>query len=173
MLFLILVTTLLIVGWAFGRRGDKSPMSPVAGLEIERYMGTWYEIARFDHFFERRLVDVKAEYRLLANGRIAVENSGVDYRSGRHKRARGKAYATQTPGHLRVSFFWFFYADYKVLELDEHYRWALVGGKSSRYLWILARTPSLDVPVLNHILQLADRRGYRTERLLFVDQSES
>ena len=80
--------------------------------------------------------------------------------------------ATAMPGRLRVSFFWFFYSDYNVLELGPDYDWALVGGGSSKYLWILSRTPRLPSRTLNHILRLAEARGYRTGKLLFVDQGQ-
>ena len=76
------------------------------------------------------------------------------------------------PGRLRVSFFWFFYSDYNVLELGPDYDWALVGGGSSKYLWILSRTPRLPSRTLNQILRLAEARGYRTGKLLFVDQGQ-
>ena len=143
-----------------------------AVFDLRRYMGTWYEIARYDHSFERRLAGVQAHYELLSDGRVTVENSGVDYRSDRRKRARGKARAPAMPGRLRVSFFWFFYSDYNVLELGPDYDWALVGGGSSKYLWILSRTPRLPSRTLNHILRLAEARGYRTGKLLFVDQGQ-
>ncbi len=83
---------------------------------------------------------------------------------------RGKARTTSDPGRLRVSFFWFFYSDYDVLELGEEYDWALVGGSSPKRLWILSRTPRLPAPTLDRILRLAARRGYDTERLIFVEQ---
>lgn len=106
---------------------------------------------------------MQARYELRPDGRIGVFNSGTDYRSGRCKRARGKACAGQVPGRLRVSFFWVFYSDYNVMEL---------GGGSAKYLWVLSRTPTLPAHTLNRILRLAERRGYRTDRLLFVDQGQ-
>lgn len=169
---LLLIVALLILGAvAVAAASDRIDRRPVAVFDLRRYMGTWYEIARYDHPFERRLTAVQAHYWLLPNGRVAVENSGVDYRSDRPKRARGKAYATAMPGRLRVSFFWVFYSDYNVLELGYTYDWALVGSSSSKYLWILARTPRLPSHTLNHILRLAEARGYATGKLLFVDQS--
>lgn len=170
-IIVLLVVALLILGVvAFAATANRTDRSPVATLDLNRYMGVWYEIARYDHSFERGLANVRASYELLPGGRVAVENSGVDFRSGRRKRARGKAYASSVPGRLRVSFFWFFYSDYNVLALDDDYRWALVGSSSPKYLWILSRTPTLPSRTLNHIMQLAEERGYRTEKLLFVDQ---
>lgn len=170
---LLLAAALLILGAvAVAAASDRTDRMPVAVFDLRRYMGTWYEIARYDHSFERRLAGVQAHYELLSDGRVTVENSGVDYRSDRRKRARGKARATAMPGRLRVSFFWFFYSDYNVLELGPDYDWALVGGGSSKYLWILSRTPRLPSRTLNHILWLAEARGYRTGKLLFVDQGQ-
>lgn len=159
----LLASALLVIGVAYGRAADRTDRTPVPSFDLARYMGTWYEIARYDHPFERGLAGVQARYELRPDGRIGVFNSGTDYRSGRCKRARGKACAGQVPGRLRVSFFWVFYSDYNVMEL---------GGGSAKYLWVLSRTPTLPAHTLNRILRLAERRGYRTDRLLFVDQGQ-
>ena len=155
----LLAAALLVIGVP----ADRTDRTPVPSFDLARYMGTWYEIARYDHPFERGLAGVQARYELRPDGRIGVFNSGTDYRSGRCKRARGKACAGQVPGRLRVSFFWVFYSDYNVMEL---------GGGSAKYLWVLSRTPTLPAHTLNRILRLAERRGYRTDRLLFVDQGQ-
>lgn len=166
---LLLIAALLILAVvALIAASDRTDRRPVALFDLDRYLGTWYEVARYDHPFERGLTDVQARYERLPGGRIAVENSGVELRTGRRRLAHGKAYALAVPGRLRVSFFWIFYADYNVLELGDDYEWALVGGSSSKYLWILARTPSLPARTVNHILRLAEARGYRTGKLLFT-----
>ena len=91
---LLLAAALLILGAvAVAAASDRTDRMPVAVFDLRRYMGTWYEIARYDHSFERRLAGVQAHYELLSDGRVTVENSGVDYRSDRRKRARGKARA--------------------------------------------------------------------------------
>jgi lipocalin len=129
---LLLAAALLIPGAvAVAAASDRTDRMPVAVFDLRRYMGTWYEIARYDHSFERGLAGVQARYELRPDGRIGVFNSGTDYRSGRCKRARGKACAGQVPGRLRVSFFWVFYSDYNVMELGGDYDWALVGGGSA------------------------------------------
>ena len=168
----LLAAVLLVIGVVYGRAADRTDRTPVPSFDLARYMGTWYEIARYDHPFERGLAGVQARYELRPDGRIGVFNSGTDYRSGRCKRARGKACAGQVPGRLRVSFVWVFYSDYNVMELGGDYDWALVGGGSAKYLWVLSRTPTLPAHTLNRILRLAERRGYRTDRLLFVDQGQ-
>jgi lipocalin len=142
----------------------------VTALDVERYMGVWFEVARYDHSFERGLEQCKALYTLLPDGRIVVENSGVDSHNGKFRLSVGKAKAGDKAGQLRVSFFWFFYSDYNILALGDEYDWALVGSKSAKYLWILSRTPSLAEETLNHILDIATQRGYDTSKLLWVRQ---
>jgi lipocalin len=142
----------------------------VAKLDVRRYMGQWYEIARYDHRFERHLEYCKALYTLMPDGKIVVENSGIDSRSGKRKVALGKAKAGSRSGQLRVSFFLFFYSDYNVLALGDNYDWALVGSKSPKYLWILSRTPSLPESTIEHILTIARERGYDTDKLIWVRQ---
>lgn len=114
-------------------------------FELTKYLGTWYEIARFDHPFERGLQGVTATYSLKPDGKIKVLNQG--YKNSLHgklNKAVGKAKLTspETPRNLLVSFFWIFYAPYNILELDPDYRYALIGSSSSNYLWILSRTPN-------------------------------
>jgi len=145
----------------------------VDDLDIERYLGTWYEIARFPHSFERNLVGVTATYSLREDGKIKVVNRG--YRrslEGRPSKAVGKAKIPDKndPARLKVSFFLFFYGDYFVLELDEDYRWAMVGSSSPDYFWILSRTPQMDRETLGMLLENARRRGYDLDRLIMVEQ---
>ena len=144
--------------------------STVEDLDVKRYMGRWYEIARYDHRFERDLDHCEAFYTLEPTGKIGVRNSGINYRTGLLKITDGKAKLGKYPGQLRVSFFLFFYSDYNVLALGKDYDWALVGSKSPKYLWILSRTPSLPEKTLEHILAEAQARGYDTDRLIWVRQ---
>lgn len=145
----------------------------VPSLDLDRFLGRWYEIARFDHRFERNLEAVETDYALRSDGRISVENRGIDARTGRRAAAHGKARTTRAPGRLRVSFFWFFYSDYNILERGDDYEWLLIGSRSPKYLWILSRRPHLDVETTNRILRLARRRGYATSQLLFIDQPDA
>lgn len=158
-----------------GYRHRKLDTGTVGELDLNRYLGRWYEIARFDHRFERNLVGVTAEYSLLPDGKIRVVNSGylLDF-DGHYKRAVGKAKRPDPskPGQLKVSFFLWFYTDYNVMELGEDYDYALVGSSTDRYLWILSRTPSLPMPTLNRLIDRAYARGYDTDRLLWVPQKE-
>ena len=142
----------------------------VSNLDVERYMGRWYELARYDHRFERNMERCEAYYSLEPNGKILVRNSGVDAKTGLLRVTDGKAKLGKHPGQLRVSFFLFFYSDYNILALGEDYDWALVGSSSPKYLWILSRTPSLPEPTIEHILAIARERGYDTDKLIWVRQ---
>lgn len=139
----------------------------VKELDLQRYLGTWYEIARYDHRFERGLQGVTATYSMRDDGKIKVLNQGYENTlDGKLSVAEGKAKLTDDPGKLKVSFFWIFYSDYLVMELDENYQWALIGSNSDKYLWILSRTPKLEDNVKNLILHKAEKRGYDTSKLI-------
>ena len=142
--------------------------TPVAALDLNRYLGEWYEIARFDHSFERGVEQAKANYTQNADGTIKVVNSGI--KDGKPKTAIGKGKMTDTPGLLRVSFFGPFYADYRVMLIDEDYTYALVGSGGADYLWILSRTSGLSETAKSELLSEAKRRGYDTGKLIWVEQ---
>lgn len=142
--------------------------SVVPALDLNRYLGSWYEIARFDHRFERGMEQTKANYILREDGHIDVLNTGI--KDGKEKTAKGKAKLTDTPALLRVSFFGPFYSDYRVMLLDKEYQYALVGSGSDNYLWILSRTPKLADDVKTTLLDEARRRGYDTDKLIWVKQ---
>lgn len=146
----------------------------VKTLDLNRYMGKWFEVARIDHRFEHQLVGVITEYTLLPNGEIQVENSGYwgDF-SGSFKRAKGKAKMVDPskPGKLKVTFFLWFYAEYNIMELDENnYNYALVGSNTSEYLWLLSRTPQLPAETIQLLVSKAKQRGYDTSMLKWVKQ---
>ncbi|MEI3528569.1 lipocalin family protein [uncultured Alistipes sp.] len=170
--YMLLLVVVLALAVGYCRAGREVNRTPVRTFDLNRYLGTWYEIARFDFRFERGLDHVQATYERRPDGLILVRNSGREVRTGKRRVAEGKARLTKVPGRLRVSFFWIFYSQYNVLELGEEYEWALVGGRSAKYLWILSRTPELPPETYHHIVQLARARGYDTDRLLVVDQSE-
>ena len=142
--------------------------APVSAFDLNRYLGEWYEIARFDHSFERGVEQAKANYTQNADGTIKVVNTGV--KAGKQKTAIGKGKTTDTPGLLRVSFFGPFYADYRVMLIDKEYSHALVGSGSADYLWILSRTPGLPETAKSELLAEAQRRGYDTDKLIWVEQ---
>ena len=133
--------------------------STVKELDIHRYMGKWYEIARYDHSFEKGMTHVMTEYSLEKNGK-------PKFIVGKAKQPDPKEY----PGRLKVSFFLWFYADYYILELAEDYQYALIGSSSDNYLWILSRTPKMTKAQLNGLLQNIAQRGYDLSKLIFVEQ---
>lgn len=142
-------------------------------FDLNRYLGTWYEIARFNHSFEKGLEGVTATYSLRNDGLIKVLNQG--YKGGLDgtlSKAVGKAkLATDlSPRNLKVSFFWIFYAPYNILELDPDYQYALIGSNSSRYLWILSRSPQMDESVFQMLLSKAKDRGYDISSIIRVKQ---
>lgn len=152
-----------------GCRSVKVDNTPIVTVDLQRYLGQWYEIARLDHYFERGMEQTVAEYTKLDDGYIQVINSG--FKDGKFKTSVGKAKVTATPGLLRVSFFGPFYSDYRILMLDENYQYALVGGSSYEYLWILSRTPVISNAVKSMILVEAQRRGYDIDKLIWVKQN--
>ena len=143
-------------------------LAQVSRVDLSRYLGQWYEIARFDHWFERGMSHTKATYTMREDGCIRVVNTGI--KDGKAKVATGKGKRTHLQGLLRVSFFWPFYGDYRILWVDENYQHALVGGDSSEYLCILARTSTIDESIKNTILSEAKRRGYDIDKLIWVEQ---
>jgi apolipoprotein D and lipocalin family protein len=145
----------------------------VKEFEIEKYLGTWYEIARFDHSFERDLAGVTATYSFREDGKIKVVNSGYKGSlNGPKSDITGKAKIPNpaVPSKLKVSFFLFFYGDYYVLELDREYQWAAVGSSSDKFLWILSRSPQMDENLYTDITNKLAARGYDTSKLIRVEQ---
>jgi len=145
----------------------------VKELDIEKYLGTWYEIARYDHSFERGLVGVTATYSHRKDGKIKVVNAGYKGTlDGQRSEAVGKAKIPNPaiPSKLKVSFFWFFYGDYFVLELDKDYKWAVIGSSSDKYLWILSRRPQMNDELYQKILNGLTQRGYNVSQLIKVKQ---
>jgi len=145
----------------------------VKEFDLNRYLGTWYEIARYDHRFERALVGVTATYSLREEGKIRVVNRGYKGSfDGKMSEAIGKAKIPDPnqKSRLKVSFFLFFYADYLIMELDPDYQWAVVGSKSDNYLWILSRKPIIEEDLYQEILEKLRNRGYNTGKLIKVEQ---
>lgn len=169
---LLLLFTLSLLA---GCTGVPEGVQPVRGFALERYLGTWYEVARLDHGFERGLTDVTATYSRPDDGGIDVLNRGWDPAKGAWREVRGRAYFLDTPqvASLKVSFFGPFYGGYHVFALDPNYRWALVSGPSRDYFWILARTPDLPEAQLLELIDRAGRAGFATAALIYPTHARS
>lgn len=154
-----------------GCTGVPDGVSVVTGFEIDRYLGTWYEIARLDHSFERGLSAVTANYSLRDDGGVEVINRGFNSNSGEWETAVGKAYfvGANDVGQLKVSFFGPFYGGYNIVELDKSgYQYSLVAGPNRDYLWILNRTPRMEPDILQSLVDKARELGFATGELIIV-----
>jgi len=148
-------------------------VQPIDDFELDRYLGTWHEIARLDHRFERGLSRVTANYSLRDGGGVTVLNRGFSSSSGKFTEAIGKAYyvGKASTGHLKVSFFGPFYGSYVIFNLDPQYQHAFVSGYNKKYLWLLSRTPAVSEAVVNQFKSEAERLGFDVSELIMVDQS--
>ncbi len=142
----------------------------VTNFDAKKYLGTWYEIARFDYRFEKNMDNVTAQYSLKDNGNIRVFNSGHDYKKETWKSSTGEAKfrISKTVGALKVSFFKPFYAGYNVVAIDEEYQYALVAGRNLKYLWLLSRKKTIPESVKQSYIKLAEEIGYDTNKLIWV-----
>lgn len=148
-------------------------ITPVDDFELNRYLGTWYEIARLDHSFERGLTHITAEYSPREDGGIKVINKGYSAADNQWKVAEGKAYFVRNPhqGYLKVSFFGPFYGAYVVFELDkEDYQYAFVTSYDKSYLWLLARTPTVSEELIGRFVQRSSELGFEVNRLIYPQQ---
>jgi apolipoprotein D and lipocalin family protein len=150
--------------------GDADKYPTVSGFEVNRYLGTWYEIARLDHSFERGLDKVSADYSLREDGGLKVVNRGFDTKKQKWHEAIGKAYFVETPdiAKLKVSFFGPFYGAYNIIALDKtNYSYVMItGGKD--YFWILSRSPHLSAEIKNELLTKARALGFDTSKLIYL-----
>ena len=157
-----------------------NPPQTVDTVDVERYMGVWYEIAKFPVVFQRGLVGITAEYILEEDGRIRVINRGLKGAfDGEESSIKG--YATtpnpEEPAKLRVRFDPFpvslFPGDYWIVELDEEYAYAVVSGPSRNMLWILSRTPSMAESQYEGIIQGLEERGFDMTKIQRTPQLDS
>ncbi|MCP1438541.1 apolipoprotein D and lipocalin family protein [Erwinia persicina] len=147
-------------------------VTPIEGFNADLYLGSWYEIARLDHRFERGLDHVTATYSKRDDGGLKVINRGFNVKKQRWQESIGKAYFTGSPSQaaLKVSFFGPFYGGYNVIALDKDYQHALVCGPNRNYLWILSRTPQLDGKVKEELTAKARQAGFDVNKLIWVKQ---
>ncbi|WP_394173387.1 lipocalin family protein [Thalassotalea litorea] len=153
-------------------------VQPVEDFELSRYLGTWYEVARLDHSFERGLDQVTAEYTVDEDGNVVVLNKGFDTEDKQWSTAKGKAKFVNgsTIGHLKVSFFGPFYSSYVISHLQEAgngkgmYQTAYVVGYDTDYVWLLSRTPTIDDREKQQFIEHVAKFGVNTDELIWVNQ---
>lgn len=149
-------------------------IEPVKQFELSRYLGTWYEIARLDHSFERRLSRVTARYSMKDDGGVKVINRGFSAKEQAWEQAEGKAYFMDSAdiGYLKVSFFGPFYGAYVIYELDKAaYQYAFIASYNRDYLWFLSRTPVVDDGLKQQFVSQAKSLGFATEQIIWVKQN--
>ena len=163
-----LLTLPLLLTGCLGMPGG---VKPVSGFELDRYLGTWYEVARLDHSFERGLSNVTAKYSLRDDGGVQVINRGYAEKKGEWDQAEGKAYfvGDESEGYLKVSFFGPFYGSYVVFELDQDdYQYAFISGPDPSYLWLLSRTPEVSDEIKQQFESEAKALGFNVDELIWV-----
>jgi apolipoprotein D and lipocalin family protein len=145
------------------------PLQVVPYVDLNRYIGVWYEIARYPNSFQKDCVGSKATYELRADGKISVLNECYDKSfEAKLRSAKGKAWVVDkgTNAKLKVSFFWFFAGDYWIIDLGKDYEYAVVGHPKRKYLWILSRTKTIDEQVYKNILSRLQNKQYDTSKLM-------
>jgi apolipoprotein D and lipocalin family protein len=168
-----MIASTLLAGATGGTRKDELEVVP--SVDLSRYVGQWYEIARLPNRFEKKCADsVTATYALQPDGKIKVVNR-CRKANGEYTTATGKAKIVdkKTNAKLKVTFFWPFYGDYWILDLGANYEYAVVGDPSRDYLWILSRTPQIDEALYQRLLAKMSALGFRTERMIRTAQPPS
>lgn len=147
------------------------PLRTVESVDLERYAGTWYEIASFPARFQRGCTATTARYGVRDDGRVSVRNRCL--RDGEERAIEGVAWPVdESNARLRVRFFWPFAGDYQVIALDPDYRWAVVGHPSRDYLWILSRTARIDDALYERLVGEARAQGFDVGRLARTPQPD-
>ena len=166
-----LLTVLLILFITGGCTGIPEGIKPVNNFDVNKYQGTWYEIARLDHSFERGLEQVSAQYTVKEDGNIEVINKGFSIQKNEWQEAIGKAkfVGNSDEGYLKVSFFGPFYGSYVIFELGDDYQYAFVSGPDLSYLWLLSRTKFVQSELLDRFTQQAKEYGFKTSELIMVN----
>jgi apolipoprotein D and lipocalin family protein len=166
---LMVMSVMLIPSGLPSSAKGRNPLQVVPSVDLTRYVGKWYEIARLPNRFQRECAsDTTATYTLRPDGKLTVLNT-CRTSEGRTKSAKGTARVADGKGpntKLKVTFFWPFSGNYWIIDLDPDYRWAVVGEPDRRYLWILSREPRMDGALYEQILERAKQQRYDLAPLL-------
>lgn len=150
-------------------------LKTVDKVELDRYLGKWYEIARLPNRFEKGLICTSAEYSLRNDGKINVVNTGIKQEDiTKFKTATGKAWFPDknVTSKLKVQFFWPFSGDYYIFHLDKkNYQYALVGDPSRKYFWLLCRTPHIEDDLYKSLMAIALDNGFDTSKVYKTPQN--
>lgn len=171
-LFILVISSLFLSGCG---TTNYAPLDTVTNVDINRYMGKWYEVARLPFDRQANCTCTTAEYAIIDSQTIRVTNTCYDTTENKISTAEGKAFALGNTGNakLKVQFFWPFKGDYWILDLDTtNYRWAVIGMPSRKYAWILSRTPQLDAVIFENAKNKLTSTGFATDRLIFTKQAE-
>ncbi len=170
LLSLLLLSVMMLAGC---KSENAIPLNTVSHVDLNKYLGKWYEIARYPNKFEKDCVGVTAEYSLRKNGSVKVLNHAyLKTINGKESSATGKAYVAdkKTGAKLRVSFFGPFFADYWIIDLGEQYEYAVVSEPSRKYLWILSRTAQMNEEQYKKIITNLKTQGFDTDKLYLTPQ---
>jgi len=165
----LMVVCLAAMATAAVVSAEEQPLEVVESVDLDRYLGTWYEIASYPAWFQKGCTAVTAQYSLRDDGLIRVVNScNKGSLDGKLKQSTGRAKVVDGSSNakLKVSFFGPFWGDYWIIDLDPEYRWAVVGVPSRKYLWILSRTRSMDEALYQEISGRLQAKGYDKARLV-------
>jgi len=157
-----LVATLMFTGKGF--TADLPPLQTVEQVDLSRYLGRWYEIARLPNRFQKGCRGSMADYSLREDGDITVVNSCHNLDDNNLRQSKGHAWVVDpiSNARLKVSFFWPFRGDYWIIELGRNYEYAVVGTPSRKYLWVLSRDQTISAELYAAILQRAAQKGFYT-----------
>lgn len=174
----LITSTLAAAMFATAQPGVAASVAnePVTALDLQRYVGQWHEIAHLPMFFQRKCVDrITATYTANSDGSVGVHNAcrnrggSMDASDGVARRVPGQAGALKVRFAPRVmAWLPWVWADYWVIEVSPDYQWAVVGGPSRKYLWVLSRTPSMDTALFKQIRDRAQARGYPVDKLVMA-----
>lgn len=167
---IIILLGLFISGIAYSQQKP----AVVSYVDLKKYSGTWYEIARLPFFFERKLTCCTATYTIREDGKVTVINSGY-YISDRSKKSSSAGIAwvpdENSPAKLKVQFFWPFSGDYWIIYLEKDYKYVLVGNPSFDNLWILSREKKMDEATYDMLLMKATDNGFNIKPIIKVEQN--
>ena len=150
------------------RKEEHNTLEVVPHVELEKYLGKWYEIAHLPARFQEGCTDTTATYTLSKDGNISVLNECI--RNDKVKQAKGKAKVVDknTGAKLKVTFFWPFSADYWIIDLGKNYDYAVVGTPNRKYLWILSRTPQMDDKLFSQLMESVKSKGFDVSKLIIT-----